>query len=355
MTDITRYDESVATIGMDLGKNSFHLIGMDARGKVIMREKLTRGRLDRYMANLPPCLVGVEACAGAHHIGRRLGAFGHDVRLIPGQYVKPFRKGQKNDYRDAEAIAEAVQRPTMRFVPIKSADQLDLQALHRVRSRLVGHRTAVINQLRGFLLECGVIVPQGPARLRQMLPSVLAERTDVLSPRMIRLVEELAQDWRRLDDRVDAVSGEIQTLARQDESCQRLMSVPGIGPMTASAMVATIGNGAAFSKGRDFGAWLGLVPKQLSTGDRTVLGGLSKRGNKYVRTLFIIGARAVLAKPRSWAKFGLDGWLSAAARRLHHNVLAAALANKLARIAWSVLYHGRSFAGGFEPHMQSAS
>ena len=249
MTDIAMHNDRIATIGMDLGKRSFHLIGMDARGKVIMRQQLSRGRFERHMANLQPCLVGVEACAGAHHIGRRLSAFGHNVRLIPAQYVKPFRKGQKNDYRDAEAIAEAVQRPTMRFVPIKSAEQLDLQALHRIRSRLVGHRTAVINQLRGFLLECGVIVPQGPAMLRKILPSVLAQRTDVLSPRMIRLIEELADDWRRLDDRVDAVTSEVQALARQDEGCRRLMSVPGIGALTASAVVATIGNGAAFTKG----------------------------------------------------------------------------------------------------------
>ena len=353
MTDIATHNDRIATIGMDLGKRSFHLIGMDSRGKVIMRQQLSRGRFERHMANLQPCLVGVEACAGAHHIGRRLSAFGHNVRLIPAQYVKPFRKGQKNDYRDAEAIAEAVQRPTMRFVPIKSAEQLDLQALHRIRSRLVGHRTAVINQLRGFLLECGIIVPQGPGTLRKILPSVLAQRTDVLSPRMIRLIEELADDWRRLDDRVDAVTSEVHALARQDECCRRLTSVPGIGALTASAVVATIGNGAAFRKGRDFGAWLGLVPKQLSTGDRTILGRLSKRGNKYMRTLFIIGARAVLAKPGSWAKFGLEGWLAAAAKRLHHNVLAAALANKLARIAWSVLYHGRSFARDFEPQSVS--
>ena len=244
MTDIVTHTDRIATIGMDLGKRSFHLIGMDARGKVIMRQQLSRGRLERHLANLQPCLVGIEACAGAHHIGRRLSAVGHNVRLIPGQYVKPFRKGQKNDYRDAEAIAEAVQRPTMRFVPIKSAEQLDLQALHRIRSRLVGHRTAVINQLRSFLLECGVIVPQGPARLREILPSVLAQRTDVLSLRMIRLIEELADDWRRLDDRVDAVTSEVHALARQDECCRRLTSVPGIGALTASAVVATIGNGA---------------------------------------------------------------------------------------------------------------
>jgi transposase len=348
MTDVAMHADQIVTVGIDLGKHIFHLIGMDARGKITMRERKSRGGLERRMANLPPCLIGLEACAGAHHLGRRLLALGHDVRLIPAQYVRPFRKGHKNDYRDAEAIAEAVQRPTMRFVPIKSAEQLDLQALHRVRSRLVRQRTAVINQLRGFLLECGIVVPQGPARLRQTLPSLLAQRTDVLSPRIIRVLEELTEDWRRLDDRVDAMTTEIQALARDDACCRRLISVPGIGALTASAVVATIGNGAAFHKGRDFAAWLGLVPKQMSTGDRTVLGRLSKRGNNYLRSLFVVGARAVLAKPGSWAKFGLEGWLAAAAKRLHHNVLAAALANKLARIAWSVLYHDRAFERHFE-------
>ena len=210
MTNIGSHDQRITTIGMDLGKRTFHLIGMDARGKVVLRQKLSRAGLERHMANLQPCLVGVEACAGAHHIGRRLLGLGHDIRLMPGQYVKPFRKGQKNDYRDVEAIAEAVQRPTMRFVPLKSSEQLDLQALHRVRSQLVGQRTAVINQLRSFL-ECGVIVPQGSAKLRQGLPLVLAQRTDVLSPRMVRVIEELTGDWRRLDDRIDAVTTEVQT------------------------------------------------------------------------------------------------------------------------------------------------
>jgi len=205
MTDVAMHADQIVTVGIDLGKHIFHLIGMDARGKITMRERKSRGGLERRMANLPPCLIGLEACAGAHHLGRRLLALGHDVRLIPAQYVRPFRKGHKNDYRDAEAIAEAVQRPTMRFVPIKSAEQLDLQALHRVRSRLVRQRTAVINQLRGFLLECGIVVPQGPARLRQTLPSLLAQRTDVLSPRIIRVLEELTEDWHRLDDRANTI------------------------------------------------------------------------------------------------------------------------------------------------------
>jgi transposase len=347
MTDIVTHDDRIATVGMDLGKRSFHLIGMDAHGKVIMRQQLSRGRLERHMANLQPCLVGVEACAGAHHIGRRLSAFGHNVRLIPGQYA--FAKDRRT--------TTATPRPLQRQCSGRPCDLCRSRARSSsIFKRCIGFavdRTAVINQLRSFLLECGVTVPQGPARLREILPSVLAQRTDVFSPRMIRLIEELADDWRRLDDRVDAVTSEVHALARQHECCRRLMSVPGIGALTASAVVATIGNGAAFRKGRDFAAWLGLVPKQLSTGDRTILGRLSKRGNKYVRTLFIIGARAVLAKPGSWAKFGLHGWLAAAAKRLHHNVLAAALANKLARIAWSVLYHGRSFARNFEP--QSAS
>ena len=184
--------ETIATVGIDLGKNTFHLIGMDARGRIVLRRKISRGQLQQCLVNLPVCLIGLEACAGAHHVGRQLAALGHDVRLLPAQYVKPFLKGHKNDYRDAEAIAEAAQRPTMRPVPLKSAEQLDLQALHRVRSRLVGQRTAVINQIRSFLLACGIPGRKGPAGLREALPSLLAHRTDVLSPRMIHLIEDLA-------------------------------------------------------------------------------------------------------------------------------------------------------------------
>lgn len=340
----------IATIGVDLGKNAFHICAMDAKGTIVLRERLTRAALPKRLANIPRCLIGMEAGAGAHHIGRQLAAFGHDVRLMPAKYVKPFLKGHKNDYRDAEAIAEAVQRPTMRFVPFKSGEQLDLQALHRVRNRLVGQRTAVINQIRAFLLEHGVAVRQGPGALRQGLPSILAQRTDVLSPRITHLIEDLIDDWRRFDRRVADVTVEIEQLAKGDGHCKSLMAVPGIGPMTASAMVAAIGNGAAFSKGRDFAAWLGLVPKQISTGDRTVLGGISRRGNKYLRTLFIQGARSVLQRSDGWANKSFGRWLTAASKRLHKNVLAAALANKLARIAWAVLYHARSYNSSFTPN-----
>jgi transposase len=264
---------------------------------------------------------------------------------MPAKYVRPYSKGQKNDFRDAEAIAEAVQRPTMKFVATKTADQLDLQALHRVRERLVSQRTGVINQIRAFLLERGIAVRQGHHRLRAELPRILTAPPNVLSPRMIRVIEELALDWRRLDERIEGLSDEIEQLAKQDAGCERLMSIPGIGPIISSAMVAAIGTGEGFSKGRDFAAWLGLVPRQISTGDRTILGKISKRGNRYLRVLFVQAAWVALVKvkPNRWEGHGLKPWIEAAKKRLHRNVLAVALANKLARIAWSVLARGRAF------------
>ena len=334
---------TIATIGIDLGKNTFHLVGLDTRGAIVLQLKLSRGQIERRLANVPCCLIGMEACSGAHHIGRRLTELGHDVRLIPAQYVKPFLKGHKNDYRDAEAIAEAVQRPTMRFVAIKTPEQMDLLALHRVRSRLVGQRTGVINQIRGFLIERGITVRQGVMPLRKALPDILSSNQDALSPRMVGLIADLAQDWRRLDERIAAVSAEIEALARQDDSCQRLMTLPGVGPIISSAVVAAIGNGSGFKQGRDFGAWLGLVPKQESTGDRTILGKISKRGNKYLRTLFVQAAHVVLARRPGAAMRGLWPWIEQASKRLHRNMLAIALANKLARIAWAVLARGRAY------------
>src|SRR6266516_218614 len=332
-----------SVIGIDIGKNSFHVVGQDKRGAIMLRQKWSRGQVEARLANLPPCLIGMEACVGAHHLSRKLQMLGHDARLMPAKYVRPYSKGQKNDFRDAEAIAEAVQRPTMKFVATKAAHQLDLQAMHRVREQLVSQRTGIINQIRAFLLERGVAVRQGQRFLRAELPRILTTPPDVLSPRMVHVIEDLAGDWRRLDERIEALSGEIEAIAHRDAGCERLMSVPGIGPIISSAMVAAIGNGDAFPKGRDFAAWLGLVPKQISTGDRTILGKISKRGNRYLRVLFVQAAWVVLIKPKSWERHGLKPWLEAAKKRLDHNVLAIALANKLARIAWSVLARGRSF------------
>jgi len=336
---------AIAVIGIDIGKNSFHVVGHDQRGAIVLRQKWSRGQVEARFANMPPCLVGMEACVGAHHLSRRLKALGHDARLMPAKYVRPYSKGQKNDFRDAEAIAEAVQRPTMKFVATKSAEQLDLQSLHRVRERLVSQRTGVINQIRAFLLERGIAVRQGQRFLRTELPQILVAPPEVLSPRMVRMIEELAADWRQLDARIGRVSDEIEELAKQDAACERLMSVPGIGPIISSAMVAAIGTGDGFGNGRDFAAWLGLVPRQISTGDRTILGKISKRGNRYLRVLFVQAAWVVLVKvrPDRWAGHGLRPWIEAAKKRLHHNVLAVALANKLARIAWSVLARGRVF------------
>jgi transposase len=308
----------------------------------VLRQKWSRGQVEARFANMPPCLVGMEACVGAHHLSRQLRALGHDARLMPAKYVRPYSKGQKNDFRDAETIAEAVQRPTMKFVATKTAKQLDLQALHRVRERLVSQRTGIINQIRAFLLERGIAVRQGQRYLRSALPGILAA-SEALSPRMVRIVEDLAGDWRRLDDRIDDLSAEIEDLAREDCGCERLMTVPGIGPIISSAVVAAIGAGDVFSKGRDFAAWLGLVPRQISTGDRTILGKISRRGNRYLRVLFVQAAWVVLIKPKSWERHGLKAWIEAARKRLHRNVLAIALANKLARIAWSVLARGRNF------------
>jgi transposase len=293
------------TIGIDTGKNTLHLIGLDDKGAIVLREKIARGRITARLANVPRCLIGIEAGMATHYVARELSALGHDVKQVPPAYAKPFRQGHKNDFRDAHAIAEAVQRPSTRCVPVKTDDQLDLQALHRVRSRLVGQRTAVINQVRGFLLEHGIAVRQGLRFLRQQLPDILAKRGDVLSPRMIRIMEDLSGDWRRLDERIEHITEEIEVLAQGSQGCRQLMTVPGIGPLIASAMVAAIGNGAAFAKGRDFAAWLGLVPKQMSTGDRTILGRISKRGNRYLRTMIMQGARVILLRPANWAKHSI--------------------------------------------------
>ena len=265
-------------------------------------------------------------------------------RIIPAIYVKPFSKGQKSDYNDAEAIAEAALRPNLRVVREKTQDQLDLQALHRVRARLISRRTATINQIRAFLIEHGIAVRTGANALRSSLFAILDKRADELSPRMIDLIIGLQQeDWHRLDERIDTLTGEIEQISQKQANCRRLMSVPGIGPMISTAMVAAIGVGGAFERGRDFGAWLGLVPRQYSTGGKPILGRISKRGSRYLRTLFIQAANVILMRPQNWERFSFGPWLTNAAGRMHRNKLAAALANKLARIAWSVLRHHRRF------------
>ena len=334
---------TMVTLGLDLGKNWIHMVGLDGSGRIVLRRRVKRHRLLAQMANMSKCLIGMEACCGAHHLGRALQAQGHTVRLMPPQYVKPFVKSNKNDYRDAEATAEAVQRPTMRFVPLKTEAQLDLQTIHRVRQRLVSRRTALINQLRAILLERGITVAQRRRVLEARLPAILADEQSGLSPRIRSLIEDLRAEWRDLDDRIGTFDTELAAAARRDDACRRLCEIPGIGVLNATALVAAVGNGAAFDKGRDLAAWLGLVPREYSTGGRQRLLGISKRGNKYLRTLLVHGARAAL--PFLAARNdALGSWLRMLLARVHRNVAVVALANKLARIAWAVLAGERRYA-----------
>jgi transposase len=334
---------SLASIGVDIGKEVFHIVGFGTDGKIAFRCKIKRLALTETFKKLPPCVVGMEACLSAHFVSRALRQLGHEPRIIPAIYVKPFAKGQKNDYNDAEAIAEASLRPNLRTVREKTQDQLDLQACHRVRSRLVSRRTATINQIRAFLIEQGIAVRTGATALRNSLLTILKNRKDEISPRMSGLIAGLYEDWIVLDERIDTIASEIEKISEKEANCQRLMSVPGIGPLISTAVVAAIGSGEAFERGRDFGAWLGLVPRQYSTGGRSILGRISKRGSKYLRTLFIQAANVILMRPHNWERFSFGAWLLNAAPRMHRNKLATALANKLARIAWSVLRNEKVF------------
>ena len=324
------------TIGIDLGKTVFHRVGVNLRGEVVVRKKFSRKQLLHFTANLRVKLIGMEACGGAHFLGRALQEQGHEVRLMPAQYVKPYVKTNKSDYIDAEAIAEAVGRPRMRFVPIKSDDQLDLQSLHRVRERWVARRTAVINQIRGLLLERGITLRKGRCHVDAALPGILEDASAKLSGALRVLLAQLRLELAHLETRINEADAVINKTAGENEACRRLVAIPGIGPVTATAIVAAIGNGAAFRKGREFAAWLGVVPREYSTGGKQKLLGISKRGNSYLRRLFVQGARAVLQQSAKQSS-GLSAWLAQLTSRTHRNVAGVALANKLARMAWAVL------------------
>ena len=333
----------IAVLGIDLGKNSCSLVGLDAAGAVIKRRRARRESIAGLTKSMPACVVAMEACCGAHHLGRLLAAQGHIVRLISPEYVRPYVKAQKNDDRDAEAIAEAAGRPTMRFVELKTEEQLDVQTLHRARDRLVGARTALINQLRAILLERGVTVAQGRRRLEQHLAAKLDGGNDTsIGPRMHRLLDDMRAEWLELDRRIAAFDNEFAARAHSDADARRLTTIPGIGVLNATALVAAIGKGETFARGRDLGAWLGLVPRQVTTGGKPRLVGITKRGNKYLRKLLIHGARSALPVLATSAT-PLGGWLQGLLKRVHKNAVVVALANKLARIAWVVLRRGVAF------------
>lgn len=332
----------IAVLGIDLGKNSCSVVGLDAAGKVILRRRLQRESVIKFASGLAPCLMAMEACCGAHHLGRILRDQGHQVRLMSPEYVRPYVKAQKNDDRDAEAIAEAATRPTMRFVELKDAEQLDMQSLHRARDRLVGERTALMNQLRAVLLERGIAVPQGRRKLEQHLAAMLEGEEARLSPRTRRLVEDMQAEWREMDRRIEAFDDEFAAHARTDDAARRLATIPGIGVLNATALAAAVGSAATFARGRDLAAWLGLVPRQITTGGKPRLLGISKRGNKYLRKLLVHGARAALPSLSASAT-PLGRWLRGLLGRAHKNTAIVALANKLARFVWAVLRHGGTY------------
>lgn len=300
-------DMQICSVGIDLGKTTFHLVALGTAGKVLVKKKFSQKQLMAFTANMQSSLIGLEACSGAHFLGRALKQQGHDVRLIPAQFVKPFVKSNKNDFVDAEAIAEAVERKNMRFVPIKTDDQLDLQAMHRIRDRLVCRRTAVINQIRAFLLERGMVFAQKPAKLKAAMADVLENADNALTLMMRNMIGILWEEWKTVEQQVVELTDRLEQIADNDAGCCCIRQIPGIGPIVATAIVAAIGNGAAFRKGRDFAAWLGLVPRQYSTGGNAKLLGISKRGNIYLRKILIHGARAAAMRIKR-DRFPIGAW-----------------------------------------------
>jgi len=328
--------KTIKVLGIDLAKNTFHLHGVGAHGKVVMRKKLSRSKLAAFMANLPPCLVGMEACGGSHDWARKFRAMGHDVRLMSPQFVKPYVKSNKNDMADAEAICEAVGRPSMRFVPIKG------QSLHRAREQAVKNRTAQANQIRGLLMEYGIVQAKGIASLRKALPEILEDADNSLSDMFRELLCGLHDELRRLDERIAAYDTQIKVLSAQSESCKRLMTIPGVGPMTATALAAAVGDAKAFASGREMSAWLGLVPRQHSTGGKPKLLGISKRGDTYLRKLLIHGARSAL-RFADRKQDRRSRWVVAVETRRGSNIAAVALANKTVRAAWVLLSRSEEY------------
>jgi transposase len=340
----------ITTVGIDLAKNVFQVHGVNEHGKAVLRKQLRRDQVAPFFANLPPCLVGMEACASAHHWARKLASFGHTVRLMAPQFVKPYVKSNKNDAADAEAICEAVSRPSMRFVPIKNVEQQAVLALHRVRQGFVKARTAQANQIRGLLGEYGLILPQGIAYVTGRVPQLIEDASIELPGSFRILIDRLLEHLRLLHRQVDEIEAQIKAWHRSNQASRRLEKVPGIGPITASALVATVGDAKNFDNGRQLAAWLGVVPRQHSSGGKQTLLGMSKRGDAYLRTMLIHGARSVIY--RATQKADPQSWVFKVTTRRNKNVAAVALANKTARIVWALLAHGREFRAG---HLTTAS
>jgi transposase len=347
----------ITTVGIDLAKNVFQVHAVDERGRSVLRKQLRRDQMRAFFVNLPPCLIGMEACASAHHWARTLQKFGHTVRLMAPQFVKPYVKSNKNDVADAEAICEAiceaVGRPNMRFVPIKSVEQQAVLSLHRVRQGFVRARTAQGNQIRGLLGELGLIIPKGIVNVAKRVPTLLEDAGEKLPASFRQLIERLTDHLKELDRQVDELEAQIKAWHRGSELSCKLEKIPGIGPLGASALVASIADANSFDNGRQLSAWLGLVPRQDSSGGKPKLLGISKRGDVYLRTLLIHGARsAILAAQRK--SVNTNVWLAKLLDRRHPNIAAVALANKNARTVWALLAHGREFRADYAPEVSAA-
>jgi transposase len=342
----------ITSIGIDLAKNVFQVHGVDERGKIVLKKQVKRDQMASFFANLPPCLIGMEACGSAHHWARKLQDLGHMVRLIAPQLVKPYVKTNKNDVADAEAICEAVARPNMRFVPVKSLEQQAVLSLHRVRQGFVKARTAQVNQIRGLLGEFGVVMAQGITSVRKRVPELLDNESSELPAGFRHLVARLMDHFRELDRQVGELEAQIKTWHRSSELSQRLEKIPGIGALGASALVASIADAKSFRNGRQVAAWLGLVPRQNSSGGKATLLGISKRGDTYLRTLLIHGARSAIVAAQRNAK--VNPWLAGLLQRRNPNIAAVALANKNARTVWALLAHGREFRSDYFPSPAAA-
>jgi transposase len=333
---------SIIRIGVDLAKRVFQIYGVDEREQSVVSKRLRRSVMLEFFAQLPPCLVAMEACGSSHHWARQLRRLGHEVQLIAPQFVRPYRRGDKNDSNDARAICEAAGRPDMHFVPIKDEEQQAVLTLHRARALLVGERTALGNQIRGLLAEYGIVIAQGPARLRSALPGILADAENGLPPLAREVFADLYERLQGLESQCAHYDRHIARLAQQMPAAQRLMQVPGVGPVTATALVATVGDARLFRNGRQFAAWLGLVPRQYSTGGKPRHGRITKRGDVYLRTLLVHGARALMCRldryddPRS-------RWARKLKQRRGFNKATVALAAKQARILWSMLAHHSNY------------
>ena len=337
---------NITRIGLDLAKSVFQVHAVDHKGHRLFSRALKREKMMAFFQNLSPCLIGMEACASSHFWARTLMAMGHEVKLIAPQFVKPYVKGNKNDANDAEAICEAVSRPNMRFVPVKTVEQQDIQALHRIRQEQVRQRTALVNQIRGLLSEYGIVISRSVESLRNALPDILEDAENRLTADFRILLKGLQEDLLHLDDRIGSQDQAIKRLAQEHEGAKRLQQLRGIGPITATALIAAIGDGRQFARGRDAAAWCGLVPGQRSSGGKSKLLGISKRGDTYLRTLLIHGARAVLKTAQS-KDDRLSQWLQSLCSRRNMNIAAVALANKTMRMAWALLVRGQDYDPNF--------